>query len=78
MDKDAEKIASQLNIAVSTVGSIVRKWKATGGVVNSIARSGRSRKLNDCNDRYVARMVKKILFLLGLKFRRLYKNMALR
>ena len=53
------KIASQLSIAVSTVGSIVRKWKATGGVVKNMARSGRPHKLNDYNHRYVARMVKK-------------------
>ena len=55
--QEYQKIASQLNIAVSTVGSIVRKWKATGGVVKNMARSGRPRKLNNiglCNKHLIS------------------------
>ena len=57
--KGYRKIASELNLVTSTVGAIVRKWKSTGGDITNIPRSGRPRKLNDANARYIARTVKK-------------------
>ena len=44
---------------VSTVGAIVRKWKTTGGETENIRRSGRPRKLNEVNERFIVRKVKK-------------------
>ena len=61
--KGYRKIASELNLVVSTVGFIVRKWKTSGGDTKNLLRSGRSRKLNDVSARYIACNVKKEPFL---------------
>ena len=64
------KIALEMNLVLSTVGSIVRKWKATGGYTKNLPRSGRPRKINDVTARYIARKVKKEPFLTRAEIQR--------
>ena len=50
---------SELNLGVSTLDAIVRKWKTMGAVTKNLRRSGWPRKLSDVTARYIAVRVKK-------------------
>lgn len=52
-------ISKELDLPLSTVGNIIRKFKNSEHTVANLPRSGRPRKLNDSNARWIGRKVKK-------------------
>ena len=52
------KISSQLNIPISTIGAIIRKWKNCG-TTRDRQRTGRPQKINQTSGRRIVRKAKK-------------------
>ncbi|KAK1791121.1 hypothetical protein P4O66_002152 [Electrophorus voltai] len=56
-DKGYKTLSKELGLPVSTVGSIIRKWKAYGTTVN-LPRPGKPFKVSSCAEARLARTVK--------------------
>lgn len=56
-------ISRELNLPLSTVGNVIRKFKNPGEAVANLPRCGRPRKLNEKKSRWVSRKVQKNPFL---------------
>ena len=52
-----QKISKEMNLALSTVGNIVRKYKKYGDSTANLPRNGRPRKTNECTSRWISRNV---------------------
>lgn len=55
-------ISKELELSLSTVGNIVRKYKTSNNAVANLPRSGRPRKLTNGNARWISRKVQKNAF----------------
>ena len=51
------KISKEMNVALSTVGNITRKYKKYGDSTANLPRNGRMRKINERNSRWISRYV---------------------
>ena len=51
------KISKEMNLALSTVGNIIRKYKKYGDGTANLPRNGRPRKINERTSRWVSRNV---------------------
>lgn len=71
--KGYRKIAQQVNLSISTVGAVVRKWKRCNTIEN-IQRSGRPRKLSEASERFIARNVLKQPFITRREIQKDLKN----
>ena len=60
--KGYRKISKELDLSLSTVGNIIRKYKNSEHAVANLPRSGRPRKLTDGNARWISRKVQKSPF----------------
>lgn len=56
-------ISKELDLPLSTVGNIIRKYKNSEHAVANLPRSGRPRKLTDGNARWISRKVQKNPFI---------------
>ena len=52
-----QKISKEMNLALSTVGNIIRKYKKYGDGTANLSRNGRLRKINECTSRWISRNV---------------------
>ena len=52
-----QKISKEMNLALSTVGKISRKYKKYGDGTADLPRKGRPRKINERNSRWISRNV---------------------
>ena len=50
-------ISKEMNLAVSTVGNIIRKYKKYGGGTANLPRNGRPSKINERTSRWISRNV---------------------
>ena len=48
---DYQKISEEMNLALSTVGNIIRKYKKYGDGTPNLPRNGRLRKINELTSR---------------------------
>ena len=51
------KISKEMNLALSTVGNIIRKYKKYGDGTENLPRNGRPRKINERTSRWISRNV---------------------
>ena len=51
------KISKELNLALCTVGNIIRKYKKYGDGTANLPRNGRPRKINERTSRWISRNV---------------------
>ena len=51
------KISKEMNLALSTVGNIIRKYKKYGDGSANLPRNGRPRKINERTSRWISRNV---------------------
>ena len=51
------KISTEMNLALSTVGNIIRKYKKYGDGAENLPRNGRPRKINERTSRWISRNV---------------------
>ena len=51
------KISKEMNVALSTVGNIIRKYKKYGDATAKLLRNGRQRKINERTSRWISRNV---------------------
>ena len=49
--QDYQKISKEMNLARSTVGNIIRKYKNYGDGTANLPRNVRPRKINECTSR---------------------------
>ena len=49
------KISKEMNLALSTVGNIIRKYKKYGDDTANLPRNGRPSKINECTSRWICR-----------------------
>ena len=56
-DNVTEKNSKEINLALSTVGNIIRKYKKCGDGTANLPRNGRPRKLNERTSRWISRNV---------------------
>ena len=52
-----QKISKEMNLALSTVGNIIRKYKKYGDGTANLSRNERPRKINECTSRWISRNV---------------------
>jgi transposase len=57
------KISKEMDLPLNTVGNIIRKYKKFGDGITNIPRTGRPRKLNESNSRWISRKVQKDPFI---------------
>ena len=57
------KISKEMNLALSTVGNIIRKYKKYGDSTANLPRNGRPRKINELTSRWISRNVQINLFI---------------
>ena len=57
------KISKEMDLQLSTVGNIIRKYKKCGDRISNIPRTGRPRKLNESNSRCIRGKVQKNCFI---------------
>ena len=50
-------ISKEMNLALSTVENIIRKYKKYGDGTANLPRNGRPRKINECTSRWISRNV---------------------
>ena len=51
------KICKEVNLPLSSVGNITRKYKKYGDGTANLPRNGRPRKINECTSRWISRNV---------------------
>ena len=56
-------LIKEMNLALSTVGNIIRKYKKYGDGTANLPRNGRQRKINEHTSRWMSRNVQIIAFL---------------
>ena len=54
-DKVTEKSAKKMNLALSTVGNIIKQYKKYGDGTADLLRNGRPRKINERTSRWISR-----------------------
>ena len=57
------KISKEMNLALSPVGTIIRKYKEYGAGTANLSRNRRSRKINERTSRWISRNVQINLFI---------------
>ena len=55
--------SKEMNLALSTVGNIIRKDEKYGDGTANLQRNGRPRKINECTSRWISRNVQINLFI---------------
>ena len=58
-----QKIGKEMNLALSTVGNIIKKYKKYGDGTANLPRNGRPRKINERTPRWISRNVQIIPFM---------------
>ena len=57
------KISKEMNLALNTVGNIIRKYKKYGDGTANLPKNGRPRKINERTSRWISRNVQINLFI---------------
>ena len=55
--KGYRKISKEMNLSLSTVGNIIRKYKKYGDGTANLPRNGRPRKINEHTSRWISKNV---------------------
>ena len=61
--KGYQKISKEMNLASSTVGNTIRKYKKYGDGTANLPRNRRLRKINECTSRWISRNVQINVFI---------------
>ena len=71
------KISKEMNLALNTVGNIIRKYKKYGDGTANHPRNGRPRKINECTSRWISRNVQINLFITRSEIKLISRVLAL-
>ena len=75
--QDYQIISKEMNLALSTVGNIIRKYKKNGAGTANLPRNGRPRKIDERTSRWISKNVQINPSLLILKLKLILRVLKL-